>query len=140
MVEEITCERCELTNGALNCSNCRVHGKPAVREALIAVMSAGTLYLLVSILTTSIYQIPLIAALTTITIALSLYTTYTLNRGGLSKASTATTAAAIALGLATTLVIFAIGLRASAAALGSGWVIYGGVGGAYELLRLLRGG
>ncbi|GAB6947458.1 hypothetical protein JCM16161A_15880 [Vulcanisaeta sp. JCM 16161] len=135
MVEEITCERCELNNGVLNCSGCRVSGRPAVREALMAIMGASTLYLLISLLTTSIYQIPLIAIPTAITIALSLYTIYALNKG-VSKALIAATATAIALGLATTLIIFTIGLRASAAALGSGWVIYGV--GAYELLRLSR--
>ncbi|WP_243670327.1 hypothetical protein [Vulcanisaeta sp. JCM 16161] len=98
-------------------------------------MGASTLYLLISLLTTSIYQIPLIAIPTAITIALSLYTIYALNKG-VSKALIAATATAIALGLATTLIIFTIGLRASAAALGSGWVIYGV--GAYELLRLSR--
>ena len=133
MVEEITCEKCEVAGNTLNCTNCRVHGKPAAREALMAIMGAGVLYLLVSILTTSIYQIPLMAVLAIITIALGLYSTYALNKG-LTKATTAATAAALALGLATTLVIFAIGLRASAAALGSGWVIYGV--GLYELTRL----
>ncbi|WP_054842102.1 hypothetical protein [Vulcanisaeta distributa] len=81
--------------------------------------AGGALYLLVSILTTSIYQIPLIAILTATTIALSLYTAYALNKE-LSKALTAVTATTLTLGLATTLVIFTIGLRASAAALGSG--------------------
>ena len=98
MVEEISCEKCEFSNGSLTCSGCRVSERPAVREALMAIMGAGALYLLISILTTSIYQIPLIAVLTTVTIALSLYTVYALNKG-VSRALIAVTATAIALGL-----------------------------------------
>ena len=132
MVEELSCERCEFSGDKLSCTGYRLVGKTQVREVLMILMGVGASYLLVSLLTTSIYQIPLVAGVVIVALVLNLYSIYLLGKGW-GRSTVAVTATAAAISLAITLIIFAIGTTARAAGLGSGWVIY--AASIYELTR-----
>jgi len=132
MDEELSCERCELSGDKLSCIGCRLVGKTQVRRVLMILMGVGASYLLISLLTTSIYQIPLVAGVVVVALILSLYSMYLLSKGW-GRSTVAVTATATAIGLAITLIIFAIGVTVRAAGLGSGWVIY--AASVYELTK-----
>lgn len=139
MAEGVRCRKCGFENpgGLKFCGNCGSRLTPAAEgprlEGLALLHVAGSLYLIVSVISNALVRASAIFTISYIASALlGLYAGYGLYAGKVGKWLKAASALAIAIGLVFTLLLFLIGLEIRGV-IGPAWVIF--LMGAWALWR-----